>query len=777
MSFLRRYWPILVLAAVPIWPLWRAVFLGEAIGPWDQFRAMAPWNGPVPTLPWDVLQADAVLQFAPWRSMVFEAWSRGELPLWNPYQLMGTPLLANSQSAGFYPPHILMGVLRVPVYPAITFLAWLHLFWAGMGVYALVRRLGGLRVGGVVAGVSFSLSAFMLAWTPLPSVTTTVSWIPWVLAAVVYLFSPDSKTRLAIIGLALSLGMMLLGGHLQFAAYGLMACALLGIWLFFSSAQTTLRLNTVLRRDLDPETGTVIESPLEEATMLTSRRRFPWPRLGSFGFAMVLGAMVAAPQLLPTIASSKLSHRQGVATEESYSHYVGGAVDPVQLSSLAFPAALGHPLQGTDAVPGITSYWPSLYHPGRNFAEGAIGIGPLAFALMAFWSRRKLREFGVAGIATVGLVGLLLAIGTPLNRLLFFGIPGWSASGSPGRAIVLFVLASSVVGGVLIKEVLEGSRRPRLAFGLILVGIMLALAALPLAQVVAGDAAILRELPNLAIEALLRAAPFILLSIALCVVALLIKRRAPTAMTLVSLSIAIGFLQFNLLSPIATGEPLESTRLDGQPRVAIVNQTWNLFVNPGALMPPNLAALYGTHDVGGYDSLLAGEAKSLLDSANRADSAPLENGNMMFIKPTASWGALTELGVTEVWSAKEIQALGTPQLAGDIFRYALLGPGRVSLDGGSAKIVGEGYDSKEIEAIGPGKLIVRDMNLPGWHARIDGHEAPVIGDPFIEIDVPPGRHHVQLTYSPPTLAFGWGLMIVALVVLGLFAVHHRKPAQ
>src|SRR5438105_3699041 len=101
---------------------------------------------------------------------------------------MGTPLLANSQSAGFYPPHILMGVLHVPVYPAITFLAWLHLFWAGLGVYLLTRRIGGARVGAVVAGLSFSLSAFMISWTSLPSVITTVSWIPWILACALAVF-------------------------------------------------------------------------------------------------------------------------------------------------------------------------------------------------------------------------------------------------------------------------------------------------------------------------------------------------------------------------------------------------------------------------------------------------------------------------------------------------------------------------------------------------------------------------------------------------------------
>src|SRR5262245_20619299 len=109
----RKLWPILLFLLLPLIPLHRAVFLGETIGPFDQIRQMAPWNGPAPGEPWDVLAADGVLQFYPWRKLVLESWGRHEMPFWNPYELAGTPLLANSQSAGFYPPHIMLGMLHV----------------------------------------------------------------------------------------------------------------------------------------------------------------------------------------------------------------------------------------------------------------------------------------------------------------------------------------------------------------------------------------------------------------------------------------------------------------------------------------------------------------------------------------------------------------------------------------------------------------------------------------------------------------------------------------
>src|SRR5579885_2956341 len=268
MTWLRTRWPVLFLALAPLLPLWRAVFLGEAIGPWDHIRSMAPWNGPAPQTPWDVLQADGVLQFAPWRSLVFDSWAHGKPPFWNPYELMGTPLLANSQSAGFYPPHILMGLLHVPLYPAMTFLAWLHLFIAGLGVYVLVRRLGGTKTGGAIAGASFSLSAFMVSWTALPSVISTVAWIPWVLACVLAIYQtnvfwgmakePFFKSEQLSVAQAVAetetlrrshnrwtcaliacIAMMTLAGHLQFLAFGLFSALLFAIVLTID----LLRLN------------------------------------------------------------------------------------------------------------------------------------------------------------------------------------------------------------------------------------------------------------------------------------------------------------------------------------------------------------------------------------------------------------------------------------------------------------------------------------------------------------------------------------------------------
>jgi hypothetical protein len=53
----------------------------------------------------------------------------GEWPLWNPLLGNGTPLLANLQTAAFYPPNLIYLVL--PVAHALTLSVSFHLLLAG----------------------------------------------------------------------------------------------------------------------------------------------------------------------------------------------------------------------------------------------------------------------------------------------------------------------------------------------------------------------------------------------------------------------------------------------------------------------------------------------------------------------------------------------------------------------------------------------------------------------------------------------------------------------
>lgn len=699
-----RRWPLLVLLLAPLLALWPGL-TGLALGPFDAIRQMAPWNGPKPAAPWDVLMADSVLQSHVWRTMVLDAWGKGQLPLWNPYEFAGTPLLANSQSGGFYPPHIVLGLLHVPAGLAGFLLAWFHLALAGVGTYALVRRLGGSPAGGLTGGLAFALSPFLLGWAPLSSVPATLAWTPLALACVA-----DVGNLRSWAALAACVGMTLLAGHLQFAAYGLMA-----IVLFAAASPFLVFPRRHASAHADPVREESEEGPgVEKDDSAPSR---PARSLLAVLLALVLGAALAAPQFLPVLSYAKESHRRNTPTEEGYQAYVGSALKPFELASLAHPMALGNPREPIE-VGGrtISTYWPALVKPGGNFAESAVSLGAVVFALLFAvpWPRREAWP-----LAAVGGFALLLALGTPLSRLLYFLVPGWSSTGSPGRVEVLFVLSACALAGLAVDRIAERKAQIRAAAGAV-VGMLLALV-LPNLATADGAAAPLRGLATTS-----GMLPILVAAVG-TVVALFAAKRTPWAVP--TGVVAIACLT-HALTLVPFGKPLDPPKGDPNVRIAVVNDAWSLFGAPNALLPPNLAALGGLHELSGYDSLTSRDAVDMLRTVNAGqDPSPPENGNMMFVKPSLDPKALAECGVTEVWSRRPLAQLAAPEEREGYLAYRIDGPGRVT----NGSVV-DGYDRQRVTGNArQGPTIVRDRLAEGWTTEAGASlkpYAPTSFDPF-----------------------------------------------
>ena len=826
MSRLRRWWPVLFLALVPVIPLWRAVFLGEAIGPFDQIRQMAPWNGPAPAQAWDVLQADGVLQFYGWRDLVFESWRRRELPLWNPYELCGTPLLADSQSGALYPPHIVMGVLHVPTAAAMTLLAWLHLFWAGLGVFLLSGRLGATRVGGVVAGAGFALSAFMLSWLALPSVISTVAWIPWVLLGTYGVWGlgsgawearpavadgeggggvrvwgigsrvwgarpavalgptgaiarlPNYRIAGRIVGLAFPVAMMLLAGHLQFAAYGLAGAGLVALCL---SAEALMLRKRNRIQEAGP-LGNRGATPAGPGAFGGRASQAPDPRpqtpspvsLVLFVLGITLGAMLAAPQLLPVLNYGKFSHRVGKPTETGYKNFAGGALRPFEFTGLVYPGLLGNPTEyvpNLDVKPGLSAYWPQYAKQGSNFAETAVSLGPIVVLMLCFLRRRRWRN--ALPLAAVGVAGLLVAVDSPLAKLLYFAVPGWSASGSTGRAGVLFLLAACTIAALAVRDDDEAPPSAKAYAPLLAFGVLTALSILAL-QACGSVVTPLRSQMAEAWSSIVAlatgpGAKLAVLAAAICLGAGYALVRSPRwgRRILIAAACAVPLLLCGSLVRTGSSDFLES----GSPsevRYAFIDDSWEIAFAAHALMPPNTAGAKRMHDVAGYDSLLHRDTVAMLRDIDLDDKgpAPAANGNMMFVKSSADPGKLADAGVTVVWSLKPLMQFGRPTAEQNgVLEYRLKGPGRASTPSGPAEIVEEGFDHMLIDADGPGKLIVRDRNMPGWTAEIDGRPASIGGSLWREIELPAGRHAVSFRYRPPGLVEGSVFAIAALAIL------------
>jgi hypothetical protein len=72
----------------------------------------------------------------------------------------------------------------------------------------------------------------------------------------------------------------------------------------------------------------------------------------------------------------------------------------------------------------------------------------------------------------------------------------------------------------------------------------------------------------------------------------------------------------------------------------------------------------------------------------------------------------------------------------------------------------------------PGYLVLTDLYLPGWQARVDGETAPVLHGDYLFRAVPigPGTHEIEFSYDPGSVRLGRLISGAALVVLAAAAL-------
>ena len=97
--------------------------------------------------------------------------------------------------------------------------------------------------------------------------------------------------------------------------------------------------------------------------------------------------------------------------------------------------------------------------------------------------------------------------------------------------------------------------------------------------------------------------------------------------------------------------------------------------------------------------------------------------------------------------------------------------GGPSLDGRlgyePAKITRFTANGLEIEATGPGLLVVSEYYYPGWHALVDGEPAGIVRAEGVlrGVYLSDGEHLVEMIYRPRAVALGAILTVLVLVVL------------
>jgi hypothetical protein len=171
--------------------------------------------------------SDPVWQFVPWVELARRELREGRLPLWNPHQEAGQPLLGNGISALGSPLH--WPALLLPIFPGWNLSLLLRLLVSAAGGWALARDSGRTRAASLLAAAVCGLSGPFVAWLEHPQ-TLTAAAVPWLLVAVRRASHGEGRRPMAAV--AVTTALVLAGGHHETA---LMAALLAAAFLVTES--------------------------------------------------------------------------------------------------------------------------------------------------------------------------------------------------------------------------------------------------------------------------------------------------------------------------------------------------------------------------------------------------------------------------------------------------------------------------------------------------------------------------------------------------------------
>ncbi len=438
----------------------------------------------------------------------------GESLLWEPDQGLGLSLIGNTISGPFYPPNWLAVLL--PPDRAAPFLAWFVLTWVALGLWALLAQLGNPERACLVAALAAQAAGFGVANLHYGMKVDAVAWLPWSLwaiegvrrgkrgsapllalfsglpflagfppiavfasgAAGLYALLRMPKGLMVMFGpLVVALGLIVLTDGLagKYSDQSTDATRSLTFWLL-AIAGLWFLVQSLL--GLLPKTSD--ESPSWTRRRLTSALVLP----------LMIGPLLGAIQLLPTLEASSVSHRVPKNPEQ------------LELEALSLRTWIGVPLADVYGLPtdppaplGSALAWATEDPADNGRTQQAVPLEWNAYAGAAVFllallglstGRRALFP------ALLILVSFGFAQAWPGFRLLYH-VPGLDG-GAPARALSVAWIAWAWLAG-LGACALAGPRRSVRSVGIALglvglgAGLWLALREVDLTDLAAGLAA------------------------------------------------------------------------------------------------------------------------------------------------------------------------------------------------------------------------------------------------------------------------------------------------
>jgi len=378
------------------------------------------------TLSGDVYQpadgGDLVSFLYPTYRFAAAALANGHLPLWNPTLYGGAPFIADIQAGFLYLPNLVLFLLK-PDFDYV-WMQWLsigHLWWAGLGVYALTRVLGISRRAAFLAGVAFAFSDPLLIHLGNLNLIAVLSWLGWILAAFHLSIARRSLGWAACAGLFFAIANY--AGHAQSSYY--LGLAVMIYWaLGIGYWAGDWRLET---GDWSIRSGSGSGNGLFELIKsVLATVQYP------FATALI-ALLLTAPILLPALELLPFTSRADLAYQENVSY----SLAPV-------PALVGM------VTPSFFGRGPALHWSLWDRVElPYVGAVALLLALAAFFlplDNKHSRLLPWIGLASFGLL-VALGVYTPVHGWLTQLLPAFDSFRAPARAVVLWTFSLAVLAG------------------------------------------------------------------------------------------------------------------------------------------------------------------------------------------------------------------------------------------------------------------------------------------------------------------------------------------
>lgn len=338
-------------------------------------------------------RGDTYNYFYPYWDLRNVAFRAAELPLWTNSIFMGAPLLANPQLGVYYPPNWLTAPFHAPMAIKISIL--FHAILAGAGMLFLYRQVIGTQwIPGLAAAAIFTFGGYLGTHVEQINQFQGLAWMPILFAFYHRSLTAESPRRDGLL-LALTWALQIFSGHTQTVFITGVGLGCYGLVSGLAHRQAGARRQRIRR-------GLMI-----------------------LGGCALVAALLALPQILPSLELAGMSNRSG-------------GLD-VQATAFSLPPNL----IGRAILPS---------YDGQLFGEyvaylGILGLGLALWGMMAQPAAPP--KGGKWAWIVLAAVGLGLAFGrfNPIY-LVLAELPGFNLFRVPARWLSLFTLAMALLAGL-----------------------------------------------------------------------------------------------------------------------------------------------------------------------------------------------------------------------------------------------------------------------------------------------------------------------------------------